>query len=447
MTHIPGYTRTGDAGFGARGAAATVVAPDGTGGVAIVVERSYLERILALRDLRAPSLPEVLDVVAVDDGRVAVILEVVVGPSLATLVQARGRLTNAETVTVWRAVADALAALHARGLVHGDVSPGNIVIAERGPVLLDILGHDGAEVGHRGHVAPEVSDGARPTAASDVWALGRALTWLTDEDPQVVRAVGRALSDDVDRRPTARAFSTWALGLGDPSAVDVPASSSLAGAHVRAGTEETDLLPAGDRPRGVARAVGVAAVACAVAAVAWIVLGEDGRTDVGPAAGDGGAAVEESGAAVEDDAGAAGEDDAGAAGDDVADAAVQLLAARDDAFVARDADALAQVYVPGTEMAEVDADQIRAMVEEGVEVRGFGTTADITGERGADATEAGSPGEVATVEVVLSSTDYERVVNGTVEQVAASEATCVALDLHQIDGEWRIGGAGECENG
>ena len=81
-------------------------------------------------------------------------------------------------------VASALGRLHDLGVVHGDVSPGNVLLDLDGrPVLGDLgLGHVVGDVspgvwGTDGYVAPEVLLGGDPTPASDVYALG-ALGWL-----------------------------------------------------------------------------------------------------------------------------------------------------------------------------------------------------------------------------------------------------------------------------
>ena len=69
--------------------------------------------------------PPIRALVEMNEHDVAVIMDLVVGPSLATLVNARTWLEPAEIATVWHGIADALAAMHHRGLVHGDVVVGS----------------------------------------------------------------------------------------------------------------------------------------------------------------------------------------------------------------------------------------------------------------------------------------------------------------------------------
>jgi hypothetical protein len=119
------------------------------------------------------------------DGSVAVVLDLARGGSLADLVAARGRLDAGEVSTICTPLAGALAALHAAGVVHGDVSPGNVLFTAEGkPVLSDFEaarlvgeGHPPLVAGTTGFVAPEVVAGDLPGEAADVFGLG-ALAWF-----------------------------------------------------------------------------------------------------------------------------------------------------------------------------------------------------------------------------------------------------------------------------
>jgi hypothetical protein len=120
----------------------------------------------------------------VGDGRVALVMPLLRGGSLDRLVAARGHLTPGEVVTVLAPVAGALGRLHSLGVVHGDLSPGNVLLDLDGrPFLADLgLGRVVGDAplavwGTDGYVAPEVLMGDGPTPGSDVYALG-ALGWL-----------------------------------------------------------------------------------------------------------------------------------------------------------------------------------------------------------------------------------------------------------------------------
>ena len=71
--------------------------------------------------------------------RVALVLDLLEGGSLAALLARRGRLRPGEVVTALAPVAAALACAHEQGVVHGDLSPGNVVFTAEGrPVLTDL---------------------------------------------------------------------------------------------------------------------------------------------------------------------------------------------------------------------------------------------------------------------------------------------------------------------
>ncbi len=145
-----------------------------------------------------------------DPARVAVVLDLVRGGSLAAALRARGHLSAGEAVTVVTPVARALADLHALGVVHADVSPGNVLLERTGrPLLADLgvarlAGEAPAEVfGTPGYTAPEVEAGEQPTCASDVYAVG-ALAWacVTGEPPAPL-GVRRPLAELASGLPQA----------------------------------------------------------------------------------------------------------------------------------------------------------------------------------------------------------------------------------------------------
>ncbi len=167
------------------------VALDGGRRVAVKVVHADLGALeAAAREAAVSARAASAHVVAVEacvelaDGRVAVVMPHLRGGALDAVVRARGHLSPGEVVTVLAPVASALGGLHDLGVVHGDVSPGNVLLELDGrPVLGDLgLGHVMGEVspgvwGTDGYVAPEVLLGGDPTPASDVYALG-ALGWL-----------------------------------------------------------------------------------------------------------------------------------------------------------------------------------------------------------------------------------------------------------------------------
>ena len=164
-----------------------------------------------------------------DPPSVALVLDHVAGGSLWSAVLARGHLSVGESVTVLVPVARALSGLHAVGVVHGDVSPRNVLLQRSGQPVLSDLGvarvtgvADAHTYGTTGFVAPELEGGSPPTAASDVYAVGAVGWWcvtgevptpaslrrpldaVAPELPESWRGVtAQALSRDPAERPTA----------------------------------------------------------------------------------------------------------------------------------------------------------------------------------------------------------------------------------------------------
>ncbi|MGW7438577.1 bifunctional serine/threonine-protein kinase/ABC transporter substrate-binding protein [Streptomyces sp. NPDC054849] len=111
------------------------------------------------------------------------------GPSLAEAVGAYGPLPARAVRTLGARLSEALAQVHAAGLVHRDVKPGNILLAPDGPRLIDfgIARHEGAAtltaadavLGTPGYLAPEQArtGGGAVGAASDVFSLGCVLAY------------------------------------------------------------------------------------------------------------------------------------------------------------------------------------------------------------------------------------------------------------------------------
>ncbi|WFP78316.1 bifunctional serine/threonine-protein kinase/universal stress protein [Mesorhizobium sp. WSM4906] len=122
-------------------------------------------------------------------------MEFVVGAGLAETAR-RAPLPPDEVARIGGEIAKALAALHRQKVVHLDLKPENIILAERGAVLLDfglarhaelpdLLGEESSvPMGTSAYIAPEQVLGERSDPASDLFALGCILYQLaTGEEP------------------------------------------------------------------------------------------------------------------------------------------------------------------------------------------------------------------------------------------------------------------------
>jgi len=174
------------------------VAPDGrTCAVSVVGlddearATARLRRIEALARVNHPHVVGVLDVVPMG-GRCALVSERLEGPTLATVRVSRSPLDLGEAAWLLSASARGLAHLHSHGVVHGDVSPANILIsADRGPVLLDLAADVAVERGTEGFRAPEREAGAAAGAPGDVWSLAATVLWMLSRDGRARAARGR----------------------------------------------------------------------------------------------------------------------------------------------------------------------------------------------------------------------------------------------------------------
>ena len=133
------------------------------------------------------------------DGTLYIAMRYVEGSDLRTLVRAEGRLDPGRAAYIVSQVASALDAAHARGIVHRDVKPANVLLGAADHAYLTDFGltksltshtgstRDGGWVGTLGYVAPEQIRGERIDARADVYALGCVLYHALSGSPPYQR--------------------------------------------------------------------------------------------------------------------------------------------------------------------------------------------------------------------------------------------------------------------
>ncbi|MEN8653086.1 serine/threonine-protein kinase [Streptomyces sp. 21So2-11] len=121
--------------------------------------------------------------VATEEGRPWIVMELVRGLSLSDVLDAEGPMPPQRAARIGVEVLAALRAAHAAGVLHRDVKPGNVLIANDGRVVLTDFGialvegssaltMTGELIGSPEFLAPERAMGRRPGPESDLWSLG-----------------------------------------------------------------------------------------------------------------------------------------------------------------------------------------------------------------------------------------------------------------------------------
>jgi serine/threonine-protein kinase len=162
--------------------------------------------IRALRDADHPNLERVYDVALLPDESPFVVAEWLPQVTLERVLGGRRRLPTVTTLEIFLRIARGCAALHERGVVHGDVRPNHVLVEMAGEEPQDIrvvkvtdagvpgvlnMGPMGGAAGQVAYMAPECLTGQARSPASDVYALGvlayRMLTQMLpyrSEDPR-----------------------------------------------------------------------------------------------------------------------------------------------------------------------------------------------------------------------------------------------------------------------
>ena len=223
--------------------------------------RRLAREVETMRRVRSPFVAEVLDADVTSDPPY-IVTRYVSGQTLEDVVSHDGPLTGTELARLASGLALALAAVHAAGVVHRDLKPGNVMIAGGEPVVIDFgiaqvpdstrLTQTGMFMGTPGYLAPEVIEGKPSGPASDVHSWGASVAFAATGRPPfgtgafetifyriingqpdlggfpapLLSLVGQALARDPAHRPDTAELCRRTAAL-DPASL-VPAAAAAA---------------------------------------------------------------------------------------------------------------------------------------------------------------------------------------------------------------------------
>ena len=249
--------------------------------------RARLGREVAtLARVRSPRVAPVFDA-DLDGDQPYIVTRYVPGPSLDSHVKEHGPLPADELLRLGRGLAEALRSIHEIGVIHRDLKPGNVLLVDGDPVLIDFgIAHDadssrmtmtGLVMGTPGYLSPEIVEGAEVDAATDWWGWAATLVFaasghppfgrggmeavlsrvmrgdvdLTGVDERLAPLLYAALTPDAARRPHAdevlRALERYAEGRPVTEALPVRSRAMPAAAattHLPSANPPTAVLPA-----------------------------------------------------------------------------------------------------------------------------------------------------------------------------------------------------------
>ena len=148
--------------------------------------RRLLREVETMRRVRSRYVAEILDADVTGDAPY-IVTRYVPGRTLEDVVRTDGPLRGQVLDRLAGGLAEAIAAIHAAGVVHRDLKPGNVMLVDGQPVVIDFgiahvpdstrLTQTGMVMGTPGYLAPEVIEGQASSGASDVHSWGATVAF------------------------------------------------------------------------------------------------------------------------------------------------------------------------------------------------------------------------------------------------------------------------------
>ncbi|MDP9849364.1 serine/threonine-protein kinase [Streptosporangium lutulentum] len=157
-----------------------------------VARRRLSREVETMRRVRSEYIAEVLDA-DVTGHRPYIVTRYIAGPPLDEVVKRDGPMELPALLKIAHGVASALAAVHSVGVIHRDLKPGNVLILDGQPVLIDFgiaqavdatrLTQTGMFIGTPGYLAPEIIEGHEAGPEVDVHAWAGTLVFAATGQP------------------------------------------------------------------------------------------------------------------------------------------------------------------------------------------------------------------------------------------------------------------------
>jgi hypothetical protein len=278
--------------------------------------------VATMRRVSSPNVAEVIDA-DVTGNPPYIVTRYVPGRTLEDVVAAEGPLTGMALARLAKGLTAALSAVHSAGVVHRDLKPGNVMLVDGEPVVIDFgiaqaadstrLTMTGMFMGTPGYLAPEVIEGRPSGPAADIHSWGATIAYaatgrppfgtgtfeaifyrivhgqpdLTAMPAPLVPLVVSALARDPARRPAAAELAGSVAVLDTtalvPGSADIAAPETPAAAGSPASTSPDLALPL-----AAMSSTSAATVTASAAPAAWpgtrpiAVRGQDDFADLLP---------------------------------------------------------------------------------------------------------------------------------------------------------------------
>jgi serine/threonine protein kinase len=154
--------------------------------------RRLAREVDTMRRVHSPHVAEILDA-DVTAERPYIVTQFVPGRTLEEAVFDSGPMRGRPLQRLATGLASALAAIHGAGVIHRDLKPGNVMILDSEPVLIDFgiaqgmdatrLTATGMVIGTPGYLAPEIIEGEEAGAAADVHSWAATLVYAATGRP------------------------------------------------------------------------------------------------------------------------------------------------------------------------------------------------------------------------------------------------------------------------